>query len=313
MTPTLLLVAVLAAVPLSQSKLGVRVVGSEAPAGSLLAACPRLAVFPIVPSNGTAGAQIAAYEAGCSGGVALAQVGDDGLAAAVAQQTIPTWLSLVPDGATAVEAPAVSGTAPEVLAFWTAFASSVQAMQPQRIPVLAVAPGFPCPAATGTWWWSWRARSPLTQGADETPTTLGYRAVRDTCASLTGVPIALTDIAPATPPWQASDAPWLRWFEARLAEDAEVKGAALSSAGAATAATSLEPVLDSLLAELANPSPSDGGTPDAGVDGGGGVVTPHPGTDGDLVPVHTKGCACGSGGGALLAIAPLLLALRRRR
>jgi hypothetical protein len=320
MITTLFLAAAVAAVP-STSKLGVRVVGDDATSQALLAAdpCPRLTVFP-VPSNGTAGAQITGYETSCPSGRVIAQItGQDGIAvsAAIADQVVPVLLALVPAGAQAVEGPAgVTGTSADVAAFWAEFAVLIH--NANLTPVVPAGAGTAfCPiagavGATGvTWWWSWRALSPMTQGADETPTTLGYRAVLTACtSSLAGVPLAVTDIAPAGRAWQSTDDAWLRWFDARLGEDGEALGAALTSAG--TPVESLAPVASALLAQLANPALPDGGTPDAGVDGGGaGIVNPHPGTDGELVPVHTKGCAHGTGGGALLGILPVLFALRR--
>ncbi|MFL5272662.1 MAG: hypothetical protein ACJ79E_11440 [Anaeromyxobacteraceae bacterium] len=307
MIATLLLAASVAAVP-STSKLGVRVVGDDATARALLAAspCPQVAVFP-VPSNGFAGAQIRDYLTNCPRGIAIARVGTDADTAADGLQLLETWLSLVPAEAGWVEAPAAPGTADQVTAFRTAFANAVQARS--KIPVLP-ATSTSCPAVTGTFWWSWRARSPMTQGTDELATTLGYRTVLAGCPGLSAVPLVLTDIAPAGRAWQASDDAWLRWFDARLAEDADAQGAALASAGDGT----LNAVADALLAQLANPAFPDGGT-DGGADGGtdaggGGVVTPHPGTDGELVPVKTKGCSSGASGGAILGVLPILFALR---
>src|SRR5689334_3124464 len=228
MIATLLLAASVAAVP-STSKLGVRVVGDDATARALLGAspCPQVAVFP-VPSNGSAGAQIRDGATNCPRGVAIARVGSDADTAATGLQLLDTWLSLVPAEAGWVEAPPVTGAADQVTAFWAAFATRVQAAN--KIPVLAATASSPCPAATGTFWWSWRARSPMTQGADELATTLGYRSVAHDCG-LSGTPLVLTDIAPAGRSWQASDDAWLRWFDARLAEDAYAHGAALASAG----------------------------------------------------------------------------------
>jgi hypothetical protein len=310
MIATLLLAASVAAVP-STSKLGVRVVGSDDTGILAASPCPRVAVFP-VPSNGFARQQIADFATSCPAGIAIAQVGTDGLGAAAALQSLGVLIGTVPAGAAAVEAPELTGTADQVAAFWAQFAASVQAAG--MIPVLRATPASPCPSATGTFRWSWSARSPMTQGSDDVATTLGYRAVLARCQELLGIPLVLTDIAPARGPWLASDDAWLRWFDARLAEDAYAQGAALASAGDGT----LAPIQDALLGQLANPAFPDGGTPDGGADGGtdaggGGVVTPHPGTGGELVPVKTKGCSSGASGGAILGVLPILFALRSWR
>src|SRR5690349_13762765 len=194
MIATLLLAASVAAVP-STSKLGVRVVGADDTGLLAASPCPRVAVFPL-DANAIAGAQVAAFKSVCPGGIAVARVGTDGLPvnAPVADQLVPVWLQTVPPSTDAVEGPQVTGLPAEVAAFWSRFAELVQAAR--KIPVLAVAATSPCPAATGTFWWSWRARSPMTQGPDDVATTLGYRTFAHDC-TLAGLPLVLTDVAPA--------------------------------------------------------------------------------------------------------------------
>jgi hypothetical protein len=341
----LVLAAALGATTPSRSMLGVFVTGDDDTARALLDACPRVAVFS-APSNGSAAA-IAAYKATCPEGIAIARVGIAGMAvvgAATLDQFRLAWqadvaaLPLTP-GQDGVEGPSEPVGSPAGLAaFWASFASFVNGMNLR--PVVGALPsamGGVGSAATDpfcttvealrfpgtlTWWWSYHARSPTmtTNALREAATSLGYRQVRADC-SLVGVPLVVTEAGPAGRGWLEADAEWLAWLDARLAEDADlpgtpgVKGAAVVAAGPG-ANPDLAPVLAPLLAQLANAPPSDGGTPDGGVDGGSDAgsapLGPHPGQSGPLVPTQAKGCSSG-GAAAVLALAPLLLALRRRR
>src|SRR6266496_1488489 len=115
----------LAATTVSQSKLGVEVLGDDATSQTLLAACPALVVFP-VPANPAASAQIAAYHLNCTGGIAIVSVGDKGLAvagAATATSLVPGWLAQIAglaDKPDAVEGPSEpTGAATALADFWS--------------------------------------------------------------------------------------------------------------------------------------------------------------------------------------------------
>ncbi len=213
---------------------------------------------------------------------------------------------------------------PDVLAqFWSAFADLVngQALRPIVGAVGSAAltsgaggtDGF-CATATAMqpktfdWWWSFHAHSPITQDlATEGSPTFGFRQIQSDC-TLTGRPLVVSEAGPANRPWASTDGPWLAFFDAQLALDADVRGAALAAAG-------LSQVETDLLNALTNgPAAADGGVDGGAADGGGGGVVPGDGTSpgGPLVPVHTKGCSCGSPGAAALAILPVLFAIRRR-
>jgi hypothetical protein len=120
---------------------------------------------------------------------------------------------------------------------------------------------------TLTWWWSYHARSPtMTTNADrEASTSLGYRRVRADC-SLVGVPLLLTEAGPAGRGWRASDAEWIAWLAARLAEDGDVpgtpgvKGAALVAVGPG-ASPDLAPLLPDVLLALARGRAPESGRP----------------------------------------------------
>ncbi len=333
-----------AATPVSQSKLGVVVLGNDATSQALLAACPRLAVFPIDSSTASrAATQIAGYKAACSGATAIVQVGGKGLAVGpttAATNWPTTWLGQVQavnaslvDG---VEGPSepVAATPGDLAAFWSSFADLVNASTYQPV-VGALATGLPsavtlpdggsenafCETArllsarTYPWAWSYHSRSTdvSTNATTEAATTLAYRQIRDQCA-LGGKPLFITEAGPAARAWQGTDGTWLAFLDAQLSQDSEVQGAAVFEA-AGSDIFKLDPAVDALKSELANPTTPDGGTPDAGADGGGtgGVITPGVnGPGGTLVPSKTSGCSTGGPVLAALALLPALLLLRRR-
>jgi hypothetical protein len=331
----ILLALTLAASP--STKLGVFVDGVDFASQTLLAApvCPRLVVFPLpnIQAAQAATTQVATFRSACPGSFVVAQVGDagmgpvDAVTANVFWQN--SWLTLLNtlglNNFEAVEGPPDPQGHPE--AFWPAFAGLVRSLA--KVPIVgSLATGTPsssfCPTADAmvvalgvNWAWSYNAFSTgLTQNvATESSTTLGYRAIRNGCANLPGIPIYLTQAGRAAGSWTTADLSWLAWLDARLAEDGEVVGAALFEAGASD--RSLAPIASQLAAFIQNPSVPDGGFPDAGTDAGQGGIT---GNGGNVVPggppgnYPKSGCAsAGAGAGlALLALAAPL-ALKRRR
>jgi Synergist-CTERM protein sorting domain-containing protein len=253
--------------------------------------------------------------------------------AATVASSWPVWFTLLGTldltHVDAVEGPsAPNGTDTALAAFWSAFAVRVQ-QDTVKIPVVgSLATGTStstmCAIANAvaaqvpSWAWSYHAFSTsLTQvTANELSTTLGYRAIREGCSSLAGIPIYLTQAGPAPGrAWQTTDLAWLAWFDARLAEDGEVVGAALFEAGGSD--RSLAPIVTQLAAFLQNPSTPDGGTPDGGTDAGqggiasGGAFLPS----GPPAKYPSSGCAsAGAGAGlALLALVSPLVLRRRKR
>lgn len=352
------LLLALAAAATLQTRLGVVVQGDDATSRALLAACPALAVFPL--PSGTAASQIAGYRRTCPGGVVVVQLGGttDGAADFFAQW--PTWLpqlqaldaSLLGGVEGPPDSPAPSSS---LVPFWTTFAQVVSGAG--FFPVVdATAPAFRgspadgggedgfCSAARAlraggtSWGWSWHAVSPTTttDPAVEASTTLGFRAVRDSCG-LSGIPLFLTALRPSRA-WQAADLSWLAWVDGQLALDAarsDLRGAAAVEAGAA-GLFDLTPISEGLARYLANPQPVDAGSPDGGSDAGsgdagagdggiadggdggapdagGGVISPVVPSGGPLVPGQQRGCSCSAPGAAAVALAVLVARRRRAR
>jgi len=339
MTSTVLALA-LAATTVSQSKLGVEVLGDDATSQALLAACPRLVVFPLGATNATAAAQIAAYKLACTGGKVIVQVGGQGLTvdATTASQWDTTWLGQVQqlntslvDGIEGPSEPVGATGNADLAAFWASFAQKASAVAmpvvgalPPRIPTgspgaadefCATVTAVRTAMTTNPFAWSFHARSAtMTQDvATESSTTLAYRQIATDCG-LAGTTLYLTEAGRATGPWQATDTSWLTWFDARLQENAFAQGAALVEAGGTGQPLDLAPVASALASYLANPASADGGVPDGGADGGNGaVVNPTGGPGGPLVNSKQHlGCSCGSPGLTALVLVPALLALRRR-
>src|SRR6266542_1655779 len=256
---SIVLALALAATTVSQSKLGVEVLGDDATSRALLAApaCPRLVVVPLpLPTN--VGALVAGYRAACAGGAVIVQVGGKNQAVDAATVTnlwSNTWLQQVQAAALlftvhGVEgpsepAPTIPGT--DLASFWAAFAQAVSGSG--FLPVVgALPPGVPvgspdpfCATVTAVratlvpFTWSYHARSPtMTQDVPtESSTTLAYRKIASDCG-LTGTTLYLTEAGRVTGPWLATDSSWLTWFDARLQEDADAQGAALVEAGGGT-------------------------------------------------------------------------------
>ena len=345
-----LLLALTAAATL-QTRLGVVVQGDDATSRALLAACPRMAVFPL-PST-TAPAQMAGYRQACPGGVVAVQL--TGTAADVAtlqalwfSTWLPQLLALDASQIDAVEGPPDSpASAATLVEFWTSFVQLVRGSGLGPLPVVdASAPlfrsapadggsedGFCATAralrtAGGTWGWSWHAASPTTSTDPqvEAATTLAFRAVRDSCG-LAGTPLFVTALRPSSRAWLASDLSWLAFVDGQLALDSDLRGAAAFEAGAA-GVFDLSPISGALASYLANPQPVDGGTPDGGtadggtdgggdggaVDAGGGVVSPVVTPGGPLsTSTQPRGCSCSAPGVAAVALAALLVRRRRPR
>jgi hypothetical protein len=334
--PALAALAVTVA-PVSQSKLGVIVLGDDATSQAILAACPRLAVFPIDAATAARAAiQIASYKAACTGATVIVQVGGKGLA--VDGTTATTnwnafWLPQIQVGNTAlvdgVEGPSEpQGTAPNLAAFWASFAQLVSA--PGFLPVVGALPPV-LPVGAGSvadefcttvsqvrlvgvpFAWSYHARSPTmtTTLATESSTTFAYRQIAADCA-LTTTTLFLTEAGPSARNWQATDGTWLSFFDFQLFADAEVPGAALFEAGGTD--TPLTPAVTAVTNELANPL-TDAGVPDGGADAGnpGGVFQGSTPVGGSLVPVKTSGCSTGGPTFLMLALSPVLFVIRRPR
>jgi hypothetical protein len=335
MRSVLLLAAALSASSPSRSMLGVMVEGDDDTARALLDVCPRLAVFP-VPSNGSAAAQIAAYKASCPEGIAIVRVGAAGMRVDATTVRIlgPLWeqqvgaLGLTP-GQDGVEGPSEPVGSPRGLAaFWADFAILVNGMNLR--PIVGALPSgmfglgsratdpfcttvdalrFP---GTLTFWWSYHARSPTmtTNALREALTSLGYRQIRADC-SLVGVPLVITEAGPSGRAWDAADAEWLAWLDARLAEDADrpgtpgVKGAAVVAAGTG-ARDDLGPVLADVLVALAKDE-SDGGSRQVAAQ-----ATPSSGIARDVTSTPAKGCSRSGAGTAVLTAIPVLWVLRHQ-
>jgi hypothetical protein len=165
---------------------------------------------------------------------------------------------------------------------------------------------------------------------------LRYRRIRDECL-LNGIQLVITEAGQAAPGWKQRGTPdatylqWMKWFDARLDEDAQIAGATLYQFGdrgtlANFDLTSLSSDLATYLSQSTSAcdagcaGPSDGGTGDAGArqDGGGpgsGVGPPGPSSGSPDTGFNTCGCHSASAGG-LAALLPAALALssnRRRR
>ena len=338
----LALTAALGATPVSQSKLGVVVLGDDATSRAILAACPAVVVLPL-PTNAAAAAQLTVYRQNCSGGIAIARVGDTGMSVdgTTVSLTGSIWVQQVQALAAAGAIDAVEGpseplaASPTALAaFWSSFADLINGSPLFRRPVVGALPtGMPGVGATGTnpfcptadamrlktysWWWSYHARSATmtTDLATELGSTLGFRQIRTDC-TLAGFPLVITEAGPAAPrAWQATDDGWLAFLDAQLAQEASVQGAALASAGTGGIA-SLAPVQAAVLARLANPTPTDGGITDGGTDGGadsgrGSIAPSTPPIGGELNPSTNSGCSTGGPAFLMLALSPVLFFIRR--
>ncbi len=328
------------ALTVSSSKLGVFVEGDDATSQLLLTApvCPRLVVVPLTAST-TATAQVTAFRSACPGSQVVAQVGDPGMsvtAGTASAQWLSSWFSLLTtlgsnnfDG---VEGPSEpTGSPADVAAFWSEFADQVQGQGgfAGKLPIVgSLKVGTPttdfCPTAAAmvarankSWAWSFHAFSTgLTQNlTTETSTTFGFRALRDGCPNLTGIPIFLTQAGPVSGrAWKTTDLAFLTFLDAQLSLDGEVVGAALFEAGGAD--RSLGPIATQLAALLQNPSAPDAGTPDGGADAGrsgvavGGTFVPG----GTPATYPSSGCAsAGAGAGLALLVAVTPLLFRRRR
>jgi len=322
------------ALTVSSTKLGVFVDGDDAASRILLAApvCPRLVVVPLTASNiTTATAQATAFRSACPGSQVVAQVGEGGMSV-TASSASASWLTWLPmlqsiglNNFDAVEGPP-DPQGSDVAGFWVAFANLVASIP--KLPIVGSLPtGTPstafCPIAAAmvargqSWAWSFHAFSTgLTQIlTTETSTTFGFRALRDGCPNLAGIPIFLTQAGPVSGrPWKTTDLAFLTFLDAQLALDGEVVGAALFEAGGSD--RSLAAIATEVAALLQNPSPPDAGTPDAGVDAGRGGIA----TGGNFVPggvtatSPSSGCAsAGASAGLALLVAVTPLLLRRRR
>jgi hypothetical protein len=342
---TLLLSLALAA--LSPSKIGVVVAGDVAvapstPGAQVLAACPRLVVYPLDGLNGSVVAQQgAALNAACPGVRIVLQVGGTGtpVNAAFAQNWLTpqppqvlSWLQQVQQAGAGYTVAGVEGpwepvgigSTADVAAFWGAFAQAVSGST--FIPVVgALAPGPPSgidtPAdafcattqavrnlAIANFAWSVHARTGPTPFASTDP-ALDFQRISVDCG-LGGIPVYLTRVLPATGSWSAADLTWLASFDAALAQDPDAFGAALFSLGVAP---DLTPIGGQLATFLANPVLPDGGVPDAG-DGGSssGVLPPGSGTVGGTLSPPKGGCSSTGAGLLALAALPGLFLLRRR-
>jgi Synergist-CTERM protein sorting domain-containing protein len=340
MTAPLLLALALGAV--SSSRLGVVVMG-DTTGSPILAACPRLVVFPVDSTNtARVASQISAYRAACSGGHVVVQVGGTGT---VVSRTIfdlvaDSWILQVRSVQGSVPVDAVEGPwepIPQVNAndlneFWAQFALRMSAAG--FLPIVGALPPGPQPGSPGPansfcatvdavrlvgvpFAWSHHARS-LSLATVPTDDALDFRQIRSDCA-LAGVRVYLTQ-AGAFRAWQATDQPWLSFFNGQLVPDLDVIGAALfqlGGAAAGTAAFDLSVIETAVAAHLRNPQPFDGGFPDGGLpDGGGGssggtLAPGHGGAGGDFSPSRSGG-GCSSAGGALLLLAIVPLAILRR-
>lgn len=327
----------------SSSKLGVFVSNDDPQA--ILAACPRLAVFPIPSNNANIASVMSAYKLACTGGKVIAQVGGRGLVIDTSTEANlgPVWLSSVntvnaacSSCVDAVEGPTESvetllgGVLP---GFWADFAQRMAGAGFQPI-VGGLAPGLPvdggspndafCATATAvrarmgtSFAWSYHARSPsfANDVATASGVTFAYRQIAADCATaLTGIQLFLSEVGP-TGAWQPADGAALAPLDAQLTLDTRVQGAALFEASTGT--SSLAPVATAFKTELAIPSPADGGAPDGGADGGGGgpggVAQGGPPVGGDLNPTGPKsGCSTGGPAFLILALSPALFFLRRR-
>ncbi len=347
MSPALVGLAALALSAVSTSKVGVVVLGDDTTSQALLASCPRLAVFRLTSTSQAQELQptISGYRSGCSGARVVVQVGDRGMQVdgnTVTEKWTSLWLPEILAAGTvdAVEGPSdpvpvTPNSTTEVPAFWSSFVA--QAAGLGGVTPVVGATGVPAglgtasdefcatvaAVASGNWAWSYHARSP-TMGTDsttESATTLAYRKIVADCPELAGKTLYVTEAGRASGAWRVTPAPsdldWIAFFDEQLQLDgAEVIGAALLQAGMASNPFDLTPIASSLSSYLQNPAPADGGTPDAGTDGGspGGVVTPgNGGPGGTLVPSKTSGCSAGGSMIAALALLPALLLLRRWR
>jgi uncharacterized protein (TIGR03382 family) len=234
--------------------------------------------------------------------------------------------------------------APDWLArFWARFAdlASGQGLKP-------LVPAFGVPEASRlvplavemkkrAYAWGWAApaySSSLSSSVcGERTGALGFRALRD-AAGLGGTPLFLTESGLGQPGWKELDRTeeeyleWLRWFDARLQEDPEVRGAALFQFGGAGEFDDydLAPLAEELAEHVGLASipavpagetdcgsggadggvPADGGA-NSGSNPGGGAFRPASPDEG--------GCGCQSSSAASLGVPVLFLAaglLRRR-
>ncbi len=348
MSPAIVGFAALALSAVSTSKIGVVVHGNDTTSQALLAACPRLAVFRLTSSTQAlqVSSIISSFRSSCAGAKVVVQVGDPGMHVdgnTVTANWTSSWLPEIIAAGTvdAVEGPSdpvpfTPNSPTEVPDFWSSFVQQATITSGLgAIPVVGatgVPPGLGSSGdefcatvaaiAPGNWAWSYHARSP-TMGTDpttESATTLAYRKIAADCPGLAGKTLYVTEAGRSSGAWHDTPAPsdldWIAFFDGQLQQDgAGVVGAALFQAGAASEPFDLTPIVSQLTSYLQNPTPTDGGTPDAGADGGGtgGVITPGVnGPGGTLVPSKTSGCSTGGPVLAALALLPALLLLRRR-
>jgi hypothetical protein len=334
----LALTAALGATPVSQSKLGVFVSNDDP--NSILAACPRFAVFPLPSTNPSIATVMSTYKAGCDGARIIAQVGGRNLPVLANTQPDPAWVTGVQNVNAAcssciegVEGPSEpQGNATDVAAFWARFAQAVSSAG--FLPIVGgLAPGLPlgggssadafCVTATAVrtqvplFAWSYHARSSTmsTDPTIEAATTFAYRQIAADCASagvsLTSNQLFLTEAGPSSRAWLAADAAWLVFLDAQISQDATVQGAALFQASTDT--FSLGPaVATALKMQLANPTTTDGGT-DGGADSGVGSASQGgPPIGGELNPSNpNSGCSTGGPAFLMLALSPVLFFIRR--
>lgn len=334
MAPGVLALVLAAAV--SSSKLGVVVAGDlgapAAPAAQVMAACPRLVVFPLDAANRALVAeQIVTYRQACSGGTVVVQVGGRGLpvsAATAAALWFTSWLALVQGlgvGVDAVEGPwDVTGTAEDVAAFWGEFALDVNGSG--FVPIVgAFPPGLPALVGTADDAFCAPVARVRTAGVSRfgvsfhvrataagTPTdpALAFQRVATDC-NLAGVPLFVTEAVPLAGTWSQADVTWLGWFAGQVAAS-EVVGVAAFALGVA-GGLDLSAVATPFVALLnGDGSGGDGG---AGGANGGGSVGPNPGTTDPLSPTSPstkQGCATAGADPSWLALALLVSMLARR-
>lgn len=346
----LLFALALAALP--SSKLGAHVVNpAQGGANTVLAACPRLAVFAAPGANGG----IASFHAACPlsniavsgapGGLRFTAAMDPRQCAdqawnafvgnlAGVDSSYVRWVEVVAEpGAAIPDWRTSSAAATWAAAFFAQLADRIHAAGyvplVGSVPAGAGAGEFAAIAEemqkkTYGWAWSYQAFSGELSTAASDP-ALGYRSVRG-AAGLAGIPIILSRGGRAAPGWRTAGTSrdaylaWMKGIDARLQEDSEVVGLALFEFGDTASPFSLADLAGDLASHLASASFSDAGVPGPRCDGGCGAASPDVGRPssgttptGSSVAIE-EGSGCSSAGPAAIpALALLLLGLLRRR
>lgn len=350
MSPALVAVAALTLSAVSSSKFGAVVLGdgSDATSQTLLAVCPRFAVFRLTDvTQATAlNSVISSYKANCAGAKVLVQVGTPGMQVdinTVSSNWVSAWSpEIIAAGANLIDAiegpsdpvPVTPNSTTDIPNFWASFVAQVPSVG-AATPVVGVT-GMPslgandefCATvaaitASSNWAWSYHARSPTmsTSATTEAGSALAYRQIATDCPGLAGKILYVTEAGRSSGAWHVAPAPsdldWIAFFDGELQIDgASVFGAALFQTGS-TASFDLTPIAPQLASYLQNPTPTDGGVTDGGADGGdagrGGVAQGGPPIGGSLNPSNPKsGCSTGGAGLVILALSPALYVLRRR-